>query len=250
MPALRPAVALLSMFLAASIASAQSGAPAKPADPKAPSTDEKPKDKKPEDKAEDNKSAATDGYPDKPAKELYAKLDLRGKPAPDFYVEKWLSTEPSRKGKTVLIDFWATWCPPCRELVPELSQWQKTYKDDLVVIGVSDEEPATLEAFIKAKNVDYAIATDTKQKMNKFLGISGIPHVLLISSDGIVRWQGFPLAKTDPLTEDKLKQVIDTDKAARAKLEASKKAKPTKPDAAKPDAKEQRSTDQTSPTKK
>jgi thiol-disulfide isomerase/thioredoxin len=239
------------MFLAASVATAQSGTPApKPADPKAPSSGEKPKDKKPEDKAADNKTAASDGYPDKPAKKLYAEHDLRDKPAPDFHVEKWLTKEPSRKGKTVLIDFWATWCPPCRELVPELSQWQKTYKDDLVVIGVSDEEPATLEAFIKAQNVDYAIATDTKQKMYKVLGISGIPHVLVISSDGIVRWQGFPLAEKDPLTEDKLKQIIDTDKAARAKREASKETKPAEPDTAKPDAKDGKPADETNPPKK
>ncbi len=181
---------------------------------------------------------------------MYAERDLRGKPAPDFHVERWLTREPSRKGKTVLIDFWATWCPPCRELIPELSQWQKTYKDDLVVIGVSNEEPTKLVTFMTAENVDYAIATDTKQKMFKFLGISGIPHVLVISSDGIVRWQGFPLADQDPLTEDKLKQIIDTDKAARVKQEANKEAKPAKPDAAKPDAKDGKPVDQTNPTKK
>ncbi len=246
MPAFRPAAVLLSMFLAASVATAQSGAPAsKPAEPKAPSTAKKPEDKKPEEKA-----AANEGYPAKPAKELYAKLDLRGKRAPDFHVEKWLTKEPSRKGKTVLIDFWATWCPPCRELIPELSQWQKTYKDDLVVIGVSDEDADKLDTFIKSNNVDYAIATDTKAKMKKFLNVSGIPHVLVISSDGIVRWQGFPLAEKDPLTEDKLKQIIDTDKAARAKKEASKEAKPAKPDTAKPDAKDGKPADETNPTKK
>src|SRR5580700_3646190 len=77
-------------------------------------------------------------YPKPVSKELYAD-DIRGKKAPDFFVEKWLTAEPDRKGKVVLIDFWATWCGPCRKAIPELSAFQEKFKDDLVVIGVSDE---------------------------------------------------------------------------------------------------------------
>src|SRR5689334_15106455 len=75
--------------------------PEQPATGDQPTTNEKPAD------AGNGKN----GYPDAPKKNLYADNDLRGKPAPEFKVEKWINgNEPNRKDKTVLIDFWATWC--------------------------------------------------------------------------------------------------------------------------------------------
>ena len=71
------------------------------------------------------------------------------------------------------------------------------------------------------------MARDGQNRTNKEIGVKGIPHVLIISSDGVVRWQGYPLDENDTLTEAKVKQIIDTDKAARAKQGA-------KPDEKKP----------------
>jgi predicted regulator of Ras-like GTPase activity (Roadblock/LC7/MglB family) len=59
----------------------------------------------------------------------------------------------------------------------------------------------------------YGVAIDTKEVMSKALGIQGIPHVMVISADGIVRWQGFPGASEDPLTADKITQIIAASKA-------------------------------------
>jgi|GEM_PF-972497 len=172
-------------------------------------------------------------YPDTPKKNVNAQRDFRGKKAPTFTVEKWLNREPTRANKTVLIDFWATWCPPCRALVPELVAWHDKYKDDLVIIGVSNETPGEVAKFILDYKVNYAMAIDTKKKMSRNVGVGGIPHVLVVSSDGIVRWQGFPMGE-DPLTEDKLVQIIKADKAAReAKAEATRKAKEEKDQKAK-----------------
>ena len=160
---------------------------------------------------------------DKPAfpaivpKKLYAENDLRGKAAPKLTVEKWLSPEPACKGKVVLIDFWATWCPPCRALVPELEGFKKKFKDDLVVIGVSDEKEEAVKAFMKEHHVTYAMAIDAAARMKKAVGISGIPHVLIIDSKGTVRWQGFPLSGKDPLSEAVIQKVIDADRAANGK---------------------------------
>jgi thiol-disulfide isomerase/thioredoxin len=217
MNANRLVVAALVSLIAASGAVGQTTSTGPKQAPSTQAPAKKNDDKKASDKAK--KDAA---YPPIVQKKLYANKDVRGKQGPTLRVEKWLSKEPDRKGKTVLIDFWATWCPPCRELIPELVQWQKKYKDDLVVIGISDEDPAKLEAFMKANGMDYAVATDTKKKMSKELDVQGIPHVLVISSDGIVRWQGFPQADQDQLTEEKLKQIINADKAARAKAKTEK----------------------------
>jgi cytochrome c biogenesis protein CcmG/thiol:disulfide interchange protein DsbE len=187
-----------------------------------PSTSDKPADA----------GKGKNGYPDTPKKQLYADNDLRGKPAPEFKVEKWItdSGEPNRKDKTVLIDFWATWCGPCKKLIPELAQWQKEFKNDLVVICVSDEPAATVENFVKHTTIGYAIATDTKAAMKNTLRVKGIPHVLVISSDGIVRWQGLTKGETDQLTTEKLKQIIDADKAARAAKKGDKADKADKKD--------------------
>ncbi len=153
-------------------------------------------------------------YPPYTKKELYAEKDLRGKPAPKFEVGTWLTgSEPSRKGKVVLIDFWATWCPPCRELIPELNGYQQKFGKDLVVIGVSDESADVVKSFMAKTKMNYNVAVDPKGHMSGYLGVKGIPHVIVITPDGIVRWQGFPLGEEDRLTEDKLSQIIKASKA-------------------------------------
>jgi cytochrome c biogenesis protein CcmG, thiol:disulfide interchange protein DsbE len=161
-------------------------------------------------------AAGTAEYPKSVEKKLYAD-DVRGKKAPEFFVEKWLTAEPDRKGKVVLIDFWATWCPPCRATIPELNKFQKAFKDDLVVIGVSDETVDKVSEFMKGTEMSYGVAIDASKKMSDAIKVAGIPHVLIISTDGIVRWQGFPLSDEEPLTDAIVKQVIDADPGVAAR---------------------------------
>jgi len=73
---------------------------------------------------------------------------------------------------------------------------------------------------MRANTMTYAQAIDTRKTMYSMLGIEGIPHVLLIDSNGVVRWQGFPFDSTDPLTEDVVRRVIDLDPAARERRAA------------------------------
>jgi thiol-disulfide isomerase/thioredoxin len=114
-------------------------------------------------------------------------------------LEQWLTAEPDRQGKVVLIDFWATWCGPCRETIPELNEFQKEFKDDLLVIGVSDEQAKIVTDFMQNTKMEYPSAIDPAKRMDKATNVKGIPHVLVISTDAIVRWQGFPLrAEEDP----------------------------------------------------
>lgn len=161
-------------------------------------------------------------YPKTVAKELYAD-DTRGKKAPDFFVEKWLTAEPDRKGKVVLIDFWATWCRPCRKAIPELNAFQEKFKNDLVVIGVSDEAEAAVSQFKNTTAIKYSLALDATKKMSNSINVRGIPHVLIISTDGVVRWQGFPFSDEEPLTEAIVKQVIDADPGVAARRADEKK---------------------------
>lgn len=162
-------------------------------------------------------SYAADSYPAiVTKKELFAKNDLRGKMAPTLEVKNWINgPAPKTTGKVVLIDFWATWCGPCRNLIPELNKFKEKFGDDLVIIGLSDEPESKLQEFIKSTDVKYPIGTDPDKTMKKQIGIKGIPHVLVISPDKIVRWQGFPGMDEDKLTEEKLAQIIAASKSSK-----------------------------------
>ena len=131
-------------------------------------------------------------------KKIWAKSFLNQK-APALVVEKWLTQEPERKGKFVLIDFWATWCGPCRKTIPELNALHKQFGNQLVVIGLSDE-PASKVHAMTTPTMDYAVAIDTQARTKKAVGVTGIPHVLIIDPQGIVRWEGFPLLDKFELT--------------------------------------------------
>ncbi|WP_025146288.1 TlpA family protein disulfide reductase [Pedobacter jeongneungensis] len=140
-------------------------------------------------------------------KKLWAKSILNEK-APEFVVEKWISKQPDTKGKFVLIDFWATWCGPCRAYIPTLNDLQKKYADKLIIIGVSDETEEKVEAFDNPK-INYFEAIDTKGTMKDLIEVKGIPHAIFIDPKGIVRWEGFPLLQGNQLTEEVIKGLLD-----------------------------------------
>jgi thiol-disulfide isomerase/thioredoxin len=137
-----------------------------------------------------------------PQKNMYAKSFYHQK-APELVVEKWLTEQPDTKGKFVMIDFWATWCGPCKRAIPEVNKWAEKYKDQMVVIGLSDEPEAKVRN-MKAPVIDYYSAIDTQGRFKKIFQVSGIPHVVLIDPQGVVRWQGFPSLAGHQLTEEVL----------------------------------------------
>lgn len=139
-------------------------------------------------------------------KKLWAKSVI-GQKAPDFVVEKWLTKEPERTGKFVLIDFWATWCPPCRDAIPELNAFQKKFFGKLVVIGIS-EEPEEAVKKLNDPRIEYASAIDTQARMAKTLEVKGIPHCIIIDPAGVVRWEGFPFLKGYELTENVVADIL------------------------------------------
>ena len=139
-------------------------------------------------------------------KKLWAKSVLN-EAAPELVIEKWNSEIPETKGKFILVDFWATWCGPCRAGIPGLNNMQKKFADKLVIIGISDEPLEKVRSFNNPR-INYANGVDTKKTMSKFLEVKGIPHMILIDPNGIVRWEGFPALKEHEFTEEVLEGLL------------------------------------------
>ena len=125
-----------------------------------------------------------------PSHPLHAKSFLN-QPAPTIIVQKWLTEEPDLNAKFVIVDFWATWCGPCRRSIPALNRLAEKFKERLVVIGLSDEPEATVRRMTDPK-IEYFVGIDPERRSFASLAISGIPHALLIDPKGIVRFEGHP----------------------------------------------------------
>jgi len=139
-------------------------------------------------------------------KQMWAKSFL-DKKAPELNLTQWVSEQPTTEGKFILIDFWGTRCGPCIKGIPDMNDYQKEFKEQLIVIGISMEPMEKVKAFKKAK-MEYASAIDTNGALNSTYGIQGIPHVVLIDPKGIVRWEGFPFLGGHELSSKVIEDII------------------------------------------
>ena len=114
--------------------------------------------------------------------------------APELVVEKWLSEKPDTEGKYVLIEFWATWCPPCKKAIPKLNKIHQKFKEKLTIIAITDETEEDVLTF-KEPKIEYAIAIDTQKRLFEKYNIRGIPCAVIIEPGGYVVWEGFGLSE-------------------------------------------------------
>ena len=135
-----------------------------------------------------------------------------GQPAAPLKISEWIKGKPvdlaEVKGKqVVVVEFWATWCPPCRTSIPHLTELQKKFKD-VVFIGVSIEDAETVRKFVNqlGDQMDYTVAIDDQRQTSKgymeAFAQNGIPHAFIVDREGRVVWSGHPMTGlAEALTE-------------------------------------------------
>jgi thiol-disulfide isomerase/thioredoxin len=132
-----------------------------------------------------------------------------GDEAPGLNIDAWVKGSEIKiePGKVYIVEFWATWCAPCRKSIPQMTKVQEQYgRDRLVVIGISDEAKEVVEPFVakQGKKMDYTVATDRRNATNrawmKAAGLSGIPAAFIVDRQGKLAFIGSPLSEAFYLT--------------------------------------------------
>lgn len=132
----------------------------------------------------------------------------------------WFNGAPQNtNGKVIVYDYWATWCYPCKRSMPLLEEMAQSFRDELEVIGIMglDEGRPDIQRWMNAHKVTYSHGFDNEKKALKAVSVTAIPTVLVVSSDGVVRWQGNPL---QPFFRDIVRQVIEVDPGVQARRAA------------------------------
>jgi thiol-disulfide isomerase/thioredoxin len=155
-----------------------------------------------------------------------------GDTAPALQTGKWVQGEPVKKletGKAYLVEFWATWCGPCRVSIPHLNELHNQFKNKgLIVIGQDcwERDEKLVEPFIAkmGDKMTYRVALDDKEGSERgkmaeswmaAAGRNGIPSAFLVGTKGKIAWIGHPMALKPELIEEVLAGTFDIEKAAR-----------------------------------
>ena len=155
-----------------------------------------------------------------------------GDPAPRLQVDRFVKGAPVKdfkQGQVYVVEFWATWCRPCKESIPHITELQKKYGSKVQFVGISVWEPkdSDVEPFVKqwGEKMDYTIAVDkvvgvtstddaerARESMEKGLmskaylvdsgwNMVGIPSAFIVNADGKIAWAGDPREIDDSLAE-------------------------------------------------
>jgi peroxiredoxin len=132
-----------------------------------------------------------------------------GHPAPDFTLtglDGQTFTLSELRGKPVVLNFWATWCPPCRAEMPELQAASERLQGEVAIIGVNQGENAQqVAAFVQPLGFTFPMPLDAKTDVSRAYLVRNLPTTFFIDRDGIVRY-----SQIGPLTEATLVQRLKT----------------------------------------
>ena len=113
-----------------------------------------------------------------------------GAPPPDFTVQTKAGAVPlSRlRGKPVVINFWATWCPPCTDELPYFERLARDYGNRVVIVTLSNEAPGTARDYLRRHNLDLPLTEDSAGNVFAAYALPPIPGTVVLSPDGLVEY--------------------------------------------------------------
>ncbi len=130
-----------------------------------------------------------------------------GSPAPEVTATTWINSTgfkiADHKDKIVIVEFWATWCPPCRQSIPHLKKMNETYKDrGVLLVSLTDEPAETINEFNKKAGMDWTIGAGSSSTRD--YGVTGIPSAFIVV-DGKIVWNDHPMRGLD----EEIKKLVD-----------------------------------------
>lgn len=121
-----------------------------------------------------------------------SKIVVAGDPAPDFTLENMQGEKVSlaqMRGKIVIVNFWASWCPPCRREMPSMEILHKTFKDDglvLLAVNVEKEGRKSIAKFLQSSPYSFPILIDDEATAQNLYGVFQFPESFIIDRNGVV----------------------------------------------------------------
>ena len=170
--------------------------------------------------------------PAKTEEKAPAKTLTIGDQAPTLDIEHYLKGEPLKgfeAGKVTVVEFWATWCGPCKQSMPHISELQERYKDYGVrVVSISDEKLEKVKPFVESpewsQKMRYTVATDPDRSVYAAYmtaaGQSGIPTAFVVGKKGTIEWIGHPM-ELDTVLDEVVHDKWDAAKA-KSKFESAR----------------------------
>jgi len=134
-----------------------------------------------------------------------------GDMAPEIQVKEWLNAPGGKalslaalKKNIVVVEFWATWCPPCLKSIPHLVKMNGKYTSKgVVILGITDEKRGTVQKFATDMHMDYPVGLGSHSL--ETYGVEGIPHAFIVAPGGKIVWSGHPMMGLEKALEATLR---------------------------------------------